>query len=180
MIQPIWIKRAVCVTAIVVLGGCANVSAAIPPATPTNSPSILSPLPTTALSVSPTVPPGIKTGKLSARLAMLASSPTLRAASADDQARALSLPPTGPGSLTRDAEGRILVSIRSTDLSANGLQVLRDAGATIVNVAEAYQQVTAFVAVADLVTFGNLAIVSNVQEELAPANSGGAVIPNPP
>ena len=111
---------------------------------------------------------------------MLASSPTLRAASADDQARALSLPPTGPGSLTRDAQGRILVNIRSTDLSANGLQTLRDAGATIVDVAEAYQQVTAYVAVADIASIGNLQIVQNVQEELAPANAGGAIIPNPP
>jgi hypothetical protein len=119
-------------------------------------------------------------GKLSARLQMLAQSPALGAASADEQARALSLPSQGPGSLTRDAQGRILVSIRSTDLSANGLQTLRDAGAVVVNVAEAYQQVTAFVAAADLGTIGNLPMVLNVQEELAPANSGGAIIPKPP
>ena len=112
-------------------------------------------------------------------LATVMPSP-LRTASADEQARALSLPPQGPGSLVHDAQGRLLVNIRMMDLSANGLQSLRDAGIVIKNVSEQYQQVTAFVAGADLETLANLPMVQNVQEELAPANSGGAVIPQPP
>lgn len=120
------------------------------------------------------------TGKLSPRLELLATSPTLRAASADDQARALSLPAQGPGSLTRDAQGRVLVTLRVNDVSAKSLQALRDAGAVISNVSETYQQVTAFVAISDLTTIANLPSVINAQEELAPMNSGGLPGPNPP
>ncbi len=178
MNQSIWIKLTTCVVALVALGGCASVSPTLSPATPTNSPPAAPALPTALSTSLPSRP--TKSDKLSARLEMLASSSTLRAANADEQARALSLPPQGPGSLIRDAQGRILVNIRSTDLSANGLQALRDAGANIVNVAEAYQQVTAFVAIADLAAIGNLPSVVNVQEQLAPANTGGVIIPNSP
>ena len=136
---------------------------------------------TPKIQATATRPPLAKpSGKLSARLDMLANTPALHAASIDEQARALSLPVRGPGSLVRDAQGRVLVNIRATDLSAKGLQSLRDAGAVIMNVSERYQQVTAFVAMSDLAAVANLSTVMNAQEELAPENSGGAVIPNPP
>src|SRR5947207_9699660 len=83
-------------------------------------------------------------GKLSSRLQQLVQSPQLRTASAAEQARALSLPADGPGSLMRDKDGRLLVDIRVSDTSAPVLKSLSDAGAVITNVAEAYQVVTAF------------------------------------
>ena len=111
---------------------------------------------------------------------MLANSSTLRSANTNDQARALSLPPNGPGSLLRDAQGRILVNIRVADVSAPSLQALRDAGAVVENVSETYLQVTAYVAVTDLAAIANLPNVQYVEEQLAPATSGGAVVPYPP
>ncbi len=119
-------------------------------------------------------------GKLSARLEMLAKSPALRSASAEEQARALSLPPSGPGSLMRDAQGRLLVTIRMADLAPTQLQALRDAGAVITNVAEPYRTVTAFVEIADLNAIASLTTVESVQEELAPGTGGGAVFPTAP
>ncbi len=120
------------------------------------------------------------TGKLSARLDMLAKSPALRAASAEEQARALSLPPSGSGSLMRDAQGRLLVTIRMADLAPTQLQALRDAGAVITNVAEPYRTVTAFVAPGDLAAIANLTAVQSVLEELTPARRGGVVAPPTP
>lgn len=149
--------------AIVLTAGCAAPLTGVPPAAPSPNPTMIK-----------------STGKLSSRLEMLTNSPTLRAASADEQARALSLPPMGPGSLMRDAQGRVLVNIRVTDVSAAGLQALRDAGAIITTVAEPYRQVTAFVTVSDLPAIANLSHVLNVQEQLAPLTSGGGVVPYPP
>ncbi len=151
------------VIAFALLTGCAAPSTVLPQSSATPPPSV-----------------GKPTGKLSPRLDMLANSPALRAANANEQARALSLPPNGPGSLMRDAQGRILVNIRVADVSSNTLQSLRDAGAAITFVAEAYRQVTAFVAVTDLPAIANLSNVENVEEQLSPATSGGAVVPYPP
>ncbi len=162
MNKATWMNVLFTALALVLIVGCAT--------SPTALPSSATPRPTM----------GNPIGKLSARLEMLANSPDLRTASVDEQARALSLPSKGPGSLVRDAQGRVLVDIRTADVSANSLQSLRDAGAVITNVAKAYQQVTAFVALSDLTAIANLSTVLNVQEELAPANSGGAVIPRPP
>jgi hypothetical protein len=161
-------KTRLCALVLVALAGCAPPAAMSPPATPTITSPAARP------------PPAKSTGKLSTRLAMLAQSPALRTASADEQAHALSLPAQGPGSLMRDADGRLLVDIRTADLSANGLQALRNAGAVITNVSERYQVVTALVAVTDLTAIANLPIVQNVQEELVPAGTGGAVFPTPP
>ncbi len=118
-------------------------------------------------------------GKLSARLTTLATS-GLRAASAEEQARALSLPPSGPGSLMRDAQGRLLVTIRMTDLAPAQLQTLRDAGAVITNIAQPYRTVTAFVALGDLTKIAGIATVESVMEELTPARGGGIVAPPTP
>lgn len=116
-------------------------------------------------------------GKLSFRLAALANSTALRAASADEQARELSLAPSGPGSLMRDVQGRLLVYIRMTDLSSTQLQALTTAGAQIVNVADRYQTVTALVDAAQLNAIANLAAVQSVQEEVTPLVGNGTLLP---
>ncbi len=108
------------------------------------------------------------TGKLSSRLEALASSPTLQNATLEEQARALSLPATGPGSLIRDEQGRILVTIRMDDTSAANLQALAAAGATVVNVSQSHQTLTAFIALNDLQAAANLQSVQSIQEELSP------------
>ncbi len=115
--------------------------------------------------------------KLSFRLEALARSATLRAASAADQARALSLPAEGPGSLIRDALGKLLVYIRIADLSDAQLQALGAAGAQIVHVAERYHTVTALVDAADLTSIAAVSTVQSVQEELTPMTSGAATLP---
>lgn len=168
MNRTAWLRLQICALALAAMVGCAPPVAVSPQATPT--------------MVSPAARPTLAkpAGKLSARLQMLAQSPALGAASADEQARALSLPAQGPGSLMRDAQGRLLVNIRTADVSPNGQQELHEAGAVITNVSERYQVVTAFVAVSDLAAIASLPAVQSVQEELAPGGAGGAVFPTPP
>lgn len=155
MNHPVWMTLLLCPVTLAGLLGCAA-SATLPAATPKAA------------------------GKLSTRLEVLAQSPGLSTASADEQARALSLPAQGSGSLMHNAQGQILVNIRTTDLSANGLQTLRDSGATITNVSDQYQVVTAFVAIVNLSAIANLPPVQSMQEELAPGAGGGAMFPTPP
>lgn len=132
------------------------------------------------VEATPTLSGPVKSaGKLSARLEMLAQSPSLRLASVRDQANALGLPEQGPGSLRRDKEGRILVSMRMSGLAQEQLQELREAGAVIVNVAEPYRTVTAFVQPSDLTALASLAVIESIKEELAPG-AGGGFVPNPP
>lgn len=147
---PLW-----CAAALALLVGCAAPTV-VPPATPTQARS-----------------------KLSFRLALLAQSPQLGRAAADEQARALSLPPQGPGSLMHDPQGRLLVNIRMSDVSAGAVQSLGGAGAVVTNVSERDQVVTAFVPADDLDAVANLAAVQSVQEQLAPALGGRAVFPTP-
>jgi hypothetical protein len=154
---------------LVALAACAA------PATPAAPSPVAAPSPTAVLV--PT--PGKSTGKLTLRLQMLADSPALRAASADEQARALSLPAQGPGSLVRDAQGRILVSIRTGDVSDSFQMALRDAGAVVTNVSERYQTVTAYVPPAQLEAIAALTAVQNVQEELAPSPGSGRLTSEP-
>ncbi len=113
--------------------------------------------------------------KLSFRLEALARSATLRAASAAEQALALSLPAQGSGSLMRDARGQLLVEIRMTDLSPAQLQALRVAGAQIVHVSERYRVVTALVNAARLTNIADLQTVQNVMEELTPMRHGATL-----
>ena len=129
--------------------------------------------------------PTKSSGKLSSRLQMLADSPTLQSASLAEQARALSLPAKGPGSLMRDAQGRLSVDIHMTDVSETQQQALQKAGAVIIHVSPNYQVVTAAIPVTDLAGVANLPAVQNIQEILAPvtgggAGGGGAVIPKQP
>lgn len=129
-------------------------------------------------TVSPAGPVITKSvGKLSFRLAALAHSPQLRASNVDDQARALSLPANGPGSLLKDSQGRLLVDIRTRDLSASNLQSLRDAGAMITHVSDRYNVVTALVDAADLDRLAGLQTVENVQEELTPMHASDVTPP---
>ena len=164
-----WIVLTGCLIEFVTLVGCGIVSAnslATPtPVTPTIQPS----LPTMSKS----------TGKLSTRLEMLAQSSTTRAMNADDQARALSLPVQGPGSLMRDAQGRVLVRIRVTDAGDKNVQALRNAGVVIVDVSAQYQTITGFVAPPDLQSLANLSFVHGAQEELTPGTGTGAMPPPP-
>jgi Subtilase family len=107
-------------------------------------------------------------GKLSFRLALLAHSAPLRALSAAAQAQTLGLAPDGPGSLERDAQGRVLVEIRTGDTSAAFQRALRDSGAQIVHVSERYATIAAFVDAAQLTALEGLPALQNIQESLAP------------
>ena len=77
----------------------------------------------------PATAAGAKTGKLSPRLSTLASGASF--ASPRAQAKALSLPSTGFGSLVTRTDGRVVVDIRTTDTSAGGVSTLRALGAQI-------------------------------------------------
>ena len=112
--------------------------------------------------------------KLSFRLEALAQSSALRAASAVDQANALSLPAQGAGSLMRNTRGRLLVYIRMADVSEPQLQTLRAAGAQIVHVSSRYQVVTAYVDAATLTSIADLTAVQSVEEALAPMVGDGS------
>jgi hypothetical protein len=113
-------------------------------------------------------------GKLSYRLQMLAQ-PTVASESAQGQAEALSLPAEGPGSLLKNAAGQVLVHIRLSKLSSGNLADLEKAGAKIVDVANAYRVVTAFVNVDHLNALGDLAAVKSVREVLAPETTGPGI-----
>jgi hypothetical protein len=110
-------------------------------------------------------------------LQQLADTPSLRTASPEEQARALSLPAKGPGSLVRDTQGRILVTIRTTDVSDSFQSTLRAAGIDIQNVSDRYQSVTAFVPLGSLSAIAALPAVQNVQEELTPSPGSGELAP---
>ncbi|MGC2061796.1 MAG: hypothetical protein WA610_02380, partial [Thermodesulfovibrionales bacterium] len=111
-------------------------------------------------------------GKLSYRLDILAQSPGITTMSAEDQSVALSLAPEGPGSLMRDAQGRLLVYIRMADLSESSLQELTLAGAEIVHRSDAYQVITANVDIAALPLIEGLPAVLSIQEGLMPLAGG--------
>lgn len=115
--------------------------------------------------------------KLSFRLAMLARSATLRAATSEAQARSLSLPPKGAGSLVRDASGKILVNIRVPGLDDARVQDLRNAGAQVTHVSSRYQVVTALVDAASLTNVASVSAVQSIQEQLAPWVAGAQETP---
>jgi Subtilase family len=83
-------------------------------------------------------PPGAE--GLSPRLAELAK-PAVRALPPAEQAKVLSLAPSGPGSLLRSGN-RVLVEVRFDRGAAAGVEDLRQAGAEVVNVSRRYQTVT--------------------------------------
>src|SRR4029079_3422846 len=86
-------------------------------------------------------------GRLSPRLTQLAGAP---AAVANARAAALSLPRSGPGSLVREADGRLLVKIRTSSTAAPVGPRLKALGARVHNVSAPYSTVTAAVAPAAL------------------------------
>jgi hypothetical protein len=118
---------------------------------------------------------GKPTGKLSPRLQALAQYTSLHAASADTQARILSVAASGPGSLRKDAQGRLLVYIRTSDLSDANLNALRRAGALIEHVSSEYQVVTAFMPAAGLNALAAIDSVQYVYEVLQPFVQGSAL-----
>ena len=111
-------------------------------------------------------------GKLSSRLEALAHLPALRYAATQARARALSLPPSGPGSLIEDPQGRPLVYIRVADVGAPTLRSLRAAGAHIIYASASYREVTAYVDPAHLDQVAALAAVQNIREVPAPLHGG--------
>ncbi len=166
-----------CTAMMLMLAGCSGAETATPPI-PKNSPSSpVSAPPPTPTGNSPTqsfLPKA--TGKLSARLAKLVETPALLSGSPEEQARALSLPEQGPGSLIRDAQGRLLVNIRLSDLSAAQLQSLQDAGCVGTTVHAEYHTITAYVAVDDLSNVSDLSAVQSIAEELTPATGGSSIL----
>jgi hypothetical protein len=116
-------------------------------------------------------------GELSPRLATLAE-PGLRTASAAAQAEALSLAPSGAGSLLRDG-GRVLAYVRFDAGVEAGVESLRAVGAEIVDVSLQHRTVTVAAAPALLPRLADVAGVGGVTEALAPllraANCAGSV-----
>ena len=162
--QPL--RRIVVVFSLFALAACAT------PVTPATPPPTAAPSATPAASA-----PATPTGKLAPRLQQLADSPALRSASADEQARALSLPAKGPGSLVRDTQGRILVTIRTTDVSDTFQKTLLGLGTNIQDVSDRYQSITLFVPLDQLNAIAKLPAVQNVQEELAATPGSGWLAP---
>lgn len=105
-------------------------------------------------------------GKLSPRLSALEGGPSFASARATPQA--LSLPPSGPGSLVHEPGGRVLVEIQTSDTGASGIAKLRALGADVVNVSPTYHAVTAAVLPSALGAIAGDAAVTYVSEVLAP------------
>ncbi len=108
-------------------------------------------------------------GELSPRLAELAK-PSVRTASAAEQARALSLAPTGAGSLLRQGN-RVLADVRFEHGATAAAEDLRAAGAQIVHVSDRYETVTVAARPAELGALAGVAGVVGVTEILAPITS---------
>lgn len=110
------------------------------------------------------------TGKLTARLAALSTS-GVRAMSRSDQAKVLSLPASGPGSLLRHGQ-YLVVDVRVRDTSASTLSAISGAGARIVHVSNGYRMVAVEIRPEALKALAGLDEVEAVMEEFAPAHSG--------
>lgn len=106
------------------------------------------------------------TGKLSPRLAALAS-PSLRSAAPARQAKALSLATEGPASLARRGR-RVLVYVRFTRGALAAREDLNAAGAQVLDASGRYQTVTAAVMPAQLHAVAQLQGVAGVTPVLAP------------
>lgn len=102
---------------------------------------------------------------MSPRLSAIAAAAAFVAA---PRASALSLPAAGVGSLVRRSGGKILVEIRTSDVSAGAVARLGAAGAQVVDVSAEYSTVTAAVAPRALSAIAADPAVRFVQEVLAP------------
>ncbi len=116
--------------------------------------------PTTAVAMSS------ESGTLSPRLALLAR-PSLRAASPLRQASALSVAPSGPGSLQREGS-RVLLDVRFQGGAASSLSALAQAGARVVALGRRYQTVTVAASPASFPAVAALPRVRSVEADLAP------------
>jgi hypothetical protein len=139
---------------------------------PTTHLAAQTPTPKTTL-VAPTKP----ASKFTPRLQMLAQSTTLRRATAQAQALALSLPAAGPGSLLKNARGQLLIYLYTDDLSPANLNAIRNAGATIEHVSAAYHVVTVHVDAANLNALAGIGAVKRMREELQPVVQGNGIAP---
>ncbi len=90
------------------------------------------------------------------------------------QSRQIGLAGSGPGSLQRDSEGRVLVYVRLRDVSNDTLADLRGAGASIANVSRELDTVTAAVGTESVDEVAALGSVLSVEEVLAPDVARGA------
>ena len=81
--------------------------------------------------------------------------------------------------LHRDAQGRLLVEVRSNSFLETDLAALRNAGAEIIDVSERYGMISAYMDAANLSALENIAAVQSVQEALAPITAGGGISPLP-
>ncbi len=106
------------------------------------------------------------TGKLSPRLAALAS-PSLRSAAPARQAKALSLATEGPASLARRGR-RVLVYVRFTGGALAARDDLNATGAQVLDASGRYQTLTAAVMPAQLHAVAQLQGVAGVTPVLAP------------
>jgi Subtilase family len=119
-------------------------------------------------------------GRLSPELRLLAD-PAVRAKPPAEQAEALGVAPSGPGSLVREG-GRVLVEVSFERGAASRLDELRRAGAGIVASSRRYQAVTAAVAPAGLREIAQVPAVAAVAPVRAPilraptVCEGGSVI----
>ena len=116
-----------------------------------------------------------ETGALSPRLALLAK-PSVRAASPLRQASALSVAPSGAGSLQREGS-RVLLNVRFQSGAASSFGALAQAGARVVGLSHLYQTVTVAASPASLHAVAALPGVQSVEADLAPivsAASGSA------
>jgi Subtilase family len=109
-------------------------------------------------------------GDLSTRLATLAN-PAVGSASHAEQARALSLPRRGPGSLLRRGN-RILVEVHFERGATAGIDDLRRTGARVVNVSARYQTITVAAKPDELKRLAGVARVAGVSGVLTPLLRG--------
>lgn len=110
-----------------------------------------------------------KTGKLTPRLQMMAQLALSQSQlSTQAEADVLSVTEAGLGSLLKDQYRAPLVYIRLNDVSETTLSDLRAAGAKIVDVADHYKTITAFVDPASLTTVAGVGAVLSIEEEFAP------------
>lgn len=140
-----------------------------PSTIPTLSQSLSSTLPLTniPLGIDSLLPTNDPTGKLSFRLAMLAT-PDIYNLDIETQAQRIGVPKSGAGSLIRNQQGEVLVYIRPANIPGTSIDNLNDVGATITHKAEGYGIVTAFIAPNRLTDLAQLDVVQSVQEVLSP------------
>jgi hypothetical protein len=107
------------------------------------------------------------TGPLSPALAELAR-PAVRALPAAAEAEALGVPASGPGSLLREADGKVLVELRLADTGGLDLAPVREAGAEVVAADPALGRATVAVAPAALYALGAVPAVESATAVPAP------------